>query len=94
MSSATGPARILVKHIMPNAMGPLIVLVTLDVGHAIIVFAGLAFLGLGVVPPTPGMGRDGVRRTRTGRAVVGGDVSRPRDPHRGDGLQLPWRWHP
>lgn len=51
-----GPARILVKHILPNALGPLIVLVTLDVGHAIIVFAGLAFLGLGVVPPTPEWG--------------------------------------
>jgi peptide/nickel transport system permease protein len=51
-----GPARILVKHILPNAMGPLIVLITLDVGHAIIVFAGLAFLGLGVVPPTPEWG--------------------------------------
>lgn len=51
-----GPARILGKHIMPNALGPLIVLVTLDVGHAIIVFAGLAFLGLGVAPPTPEWG--------------------------------------
>lgn len=47
-----GPARILGKHILPNALGPLIVLITLDVGHAVIVFAGLAFLGLGVVPPT------------------------------------------
>jgi peptide/nickel transport system permease protein len=47
-----GPGRVLLKHILPNAMGPLIVLVTLDVGHAIIVFAGLSFLGLGVVPPT------------------------------------------
>ena len=47
-----GPARVLVKHILPNAIGPLIVLVTLDIGHAIIVFAGLSFLGLGVVPPT------------------------------------------
>lgn len=47
-----GPGRVLLKHIMPNAMGPLIVLVTLDVGHAVIVFAGLSFLGLGVVPPT------------------------------------------
>jgi peptide/nickel transport system permease protein len=51
-----GPARILGKHIMPNALGPLIVLITLDVGHAIIVFAGLAFLGLGVAPPTPEWG--------------------------------------
>jgi peptide/nickel transport system permease protein len=47
-----GPARILLKHIIPNAVGPLIVLVTLDIGNAIITFAGLSFLGLGVVPPT------------------------------------------
>ena len=51
-----GPGRVLLKHIMPNAIGPLIVLVTLDVGHAIIMFAGLSFLGLGVVPPTPEWG--------------------------------------
>lgn len=50
------PARILVRHIFPNAVGPLIVLVTLDVGNAIITFAGLSFLGLGVVPPTPEWG--------------------------------------
>jgi len=46
------PARILGRHIVPNAVGPLVVLVTLDVGNAIITFAGLSFLGLGVVPPT------------------------------------------
>src|SRR4029077_16179211 len=46
------PSRILIRHIMPNSIGPLIVLVTLDVGNAIITFAGLSFLGLGVVPPT------------------------------------------
>ena len=50
------PARILVRHIIPNSIGPLIVLVTLDVGNAIITFAGLSFLGLGVVPPTPEWG--------------------------------------
>lgn len=50
------PARILVRHILPNSVGPLIVLVTLDVGNAIITFAGLSFLGLGVVPPTPEWG--------------------------------------
>lgn len=47
-----GPARILGRHIIPNAIGPLVVLLTLDVGNAIITFAGLSFLGLGVVPPT------------------------------------------
>lgn len=51
-----GPARIFLRHILPNAVGPLIVLVTLDMGNAIITFAGLSFLGLGVVPPTPEWG--------------------------------------
>ena len=50
------PARILLRHIIPNSVGPLIVLVTLDVGNAIITFAGLSFLGLGVIPPTPEWG--------------------------------------
>ncbi len=47
-----GPAHILLRQIIPNAVGPLVVLVTLDLGNAILVFAGLSFLGLGVVPPT------------------------------------------
>jgi peptide/nickel transport system permease protein len=47
-----GPSHILFRQIVPNAIGPLIVLVTLDLGNAILVFAGLSFLGLGVVPPT------------------------------------------
>jgi peptide/nickel transport system permease protein len=50
------PARILLRHIFPNALGPLVVLLTLDVGNAIITFAALSFLGLGVVPPTPEWG--------------------------------------
>jgi peptide/nickel transport system permease protein len=44
-------ARIFFRHVMPNSLGALIVLFTLDVGTAIITFAGLSFLGLGVVPP-------------------------------------------
>lgn len=52
-----GPTRILIRHIFPNAIGPLIVLITLDLGNAIITFAGLSFLGLGVVPPFPEWGR-------------------------------------
>ena len=50
------PVHILFRQIMPNALGPLVVLVTLDLGNAILVFAGLSFLGLGVVPPTPEWG--------------------------------------
>jgi peptide/nickel transport system permease protein len=51
-----GAGRILFRHIVPNAIGPLVVLVTLDVGQAIITFAGLSFLGLGVIPPMPEWG--------------------------------------
>ncbi len=51
-----GPTHILLRQIVPNAVGPLIVLVTLDLGNAILVFAGLSFLGLGVIPPTPEWG--------------------------------------
>lgn len=47
---------ILMRHIVPNILGPLVVLLTMDVGTAIIVFAGLSFLGLGAVPPTPEWG--------------------------------------
>jgi len=50
------PTRILMRHILPNSVGPLIVLLTLDLGNAIITFAGLSFLGLGVLPPTPEWG--------------------------------------
>ena len=39
------------------AIGPLIVLLTLDVGTAILTFAGLKFLGLGVIPTTPEWGQ-------------------------------------
>jgi peptide/nickel transport system permease protein len=50
------PGRILFRHIFPNTVGSLIVLLTLDIGTAIITFAGLSFLGLGVPPPTPEWG--------------------------------------
>lgn len=51
-----GHMRIFFRHVLPNSVGALIVLLTLDVGTAIITFAGLSFLGLGVVPPTPEWG--------------------------------------
>ena len=56
MTIGYGPGRILFRHIVPNSLGPLIVLVTLDVGQAILTFSGLSFLGLGVIPPTPEWG--------------------------------------
>lgn len=51
---ATGvqPRRILVRHLLPNVMAPIVVSATLRVGQAIIWEASLSFLGLGVQPPT------------------------------------------
>ncbi|MET4808136.1 ABC transporter permease [Limibacillus sp. MBR-115] len=51
-----GSSRIFLRHILPNTIGPLITLFTLDIGTAVITFAGLSFLGLGVVPPIPEWG--------------------------------------
>ena len=51
-----GAGRTLLRHIVPNAVGPVVVLLTLDIGSSMITFAGLSFLGLGVVPPTPEWG--------------------------------------
>src|SRR5258708_30810094 len=48
---------ILLQTILPNCVGPLIVLATLDLGNAILIFAGLSFLGLGPAPETPEWGR-------------------------------------
>lgn len=48
--------RILLTEIMPNVMNNLIVIVTLEMAHAIILEAALSFLGLGVQPPLPSWG--------------------------------------
>lgn len=53
---ATEP-RILRRVVLPNAIAPVLVLATLDLGNAILVFAGLSFLGLGPEPSTPEWGR-------------------------------------
>ena len=49
--------RILLRHILPNCVGPLVAIATLDFGGAILLFAGLSFLGLGPTPDTPEWGR-------------------------------------
>jgi ABC-type dipeptide/oligopeptide/nickel transport system permease subunit len=49
--------RIIFRHILPNTLAPIIVLVTLGFANAIIVEAGLSFLGLGVQPPAPSWGQ-------------------------------------
>ena len=50
--------RILLRHLLPNCMAPVIVLGTLEVATAIIVEAALSFLGMGTQPPTPSWGWD------------------------------------
>ncbi|MFA5085848.1 MAG: ABC transporter permease, partial [Candidatus Omnitrophota bacterium] len=55
---ATGASdfRIIVRHLIPNGMGPVLVNVVLGVAGAILIESGLSFLGLGVQPPTPSWG--------------------------------------
>jgi ABC-type dipeptide/oligopeptide/nickel transport system permease subunit len=52
----TGALRILWRHVLPNALTPIIVYATLNIGTTILVAAGLGFLGLGVQPPAPEWG--------------------------------------
>ena len=48
--------RVLLRHVLPNALTPVIVAAALGLGNAIMLEAGLSFLGLGVQPPTPSWG--------------------------------------
>jgi len=50
------PWRILAVHILPNLIGPLVILVSMDIPVVITIEAGMSFLGLGVRPPTPSWG--------------------------------------
>jgi len=49
-------ARLMLRHVLPSAIGPIVVQATLGVGFAILAIAGLSFLGLGVQPPTSDWG--------------------------------------
>jgi peptide/nickel transport system permease protein len=48
--------RALIRDVLPNVLGPVLVLATLDLGNAILLLSGLSFLGLGAQPPTPEWG--------------------------------------
>ena len=50
------PARIILRHILPNSLAPVIVQSTLSMGYAVLVEATLGFIGVGVRPPTPTWG--------------------------------------
>jgi peptide/nickel transport system permease protein len=49
-------ASIMLRHILPNVAGSLIILATLQVGTVIIIESSLSFLGVGIPPPTPSWG--------------------------------------
>jgi len=51
-----GPLRIMVRHLLPNAVAPLVVLASLGMGNAILAEAALSFLGLGIQPPEASWG--------------------------------------
>jgi len=50
------PTRIIVQHLLPNAVGPVLVVATFGVGSAILLETALSFLGIGVAPPTASWG--------------------------------------
>jgi ABC-type dipeptide/oligopeptide/nickel transport system permease subunit len=56
-AAGSGDLRIMFRHMLPNAIGPIVVNATLTVGLAILTEAALSFLGFGVQPPTPALGK-------------------------------------
>ncbi len=56
----------LFRHIMPSTDAPIVVKATLDVGAAIVLTAGLSFIGLGAVPPTAEWGSMVSQASKTG----------------------------
>jgi len=55
-AAGAGDARIMIRQVLPNVIGPSLVQASLGVGFAIIAEASLSFLGVGVQPPTPSWG--------------------------------------
>jgi len=54
--AGAGPLRIMIQHIAPNCLPSLVVLMTLNMGHAILAEASLSFLGIGITPPQAAWG--------------------------------------
>lgn len=55
-ASGRRPAGVILRHVLPNALGPVIALAVLGLGNAILAIASLSFLGFGAPPPTPEWG--------------------------------------
>jgi peptide/nickel transport system permease protein len=56
LALGSGDGRILLRHVLPNALTPWLVVATLDMARVIVIESALSFLGLGVQPPTPTWG--------------------------------------
>ncbi len=56
LALGAGQARVLLRHVFPNVVGPAIVLATANLGSVMLNLAALSFLGLGAQPPTPEWG--------------------------------------
>ena len=54
-------SRIIIRHILPNILGPVMVIAAANFASAIVIEAGLSFLGIGVQPPQPSWGSDDKR---------------------------------
>jgi peptide/nickel transport system permease protein len=50
------PARVMLRHVLPNSLGPLVVQASISMGIAILIEASLSFIGLGTQPPDPSLG--------------------------------------
>jgi ABC-type dipeptide/oligopeptide/nickel transport system permease subunit len=55
-ASGSGDTRIILRHMLPNTVGPIVVNATIVVAAAILAEAGLSFLGFGILPPEPALG--------------------------------------
>ena len=55
-AAGAGDVRIMLRHMLPNTVGPIVVSATLTIGTAILLEAVLSFLGFGIEPPTPALG--------------------------------------
>ncbi|HEX6094429.1 MAG TPA: ABC transporter permease [Dongiaceae bacterium] len=56
-SLGAGPVRVMLRHLLPNVVGPLLIIASMDIPSVITLEAGLSFLGLGVPPPAASWGR-------------------------------------
>ncbi|TAN32247.1 ABC transporter permease [bacterium] len=56
-SSGSPPLKLILKHLLPNSLGPIIVTITFGIPQAIFLEAVLSFLGVGIQPPTPTWGQ-------------------------------------